>query len=312
MNCIIAVLLLTARDSMITDRLIIMSSFDPDFYGIYDPPYRNRFPPPALGSDIFMSDSTITSDGTYNVYYCSPTLEKDRIINIITHGLNPISYDDINYFGQDENSINSCKASITAEFEKYPQNNIFFIDSILDMKSCTLSNIVYLAHIGWLSILDHHNFNLKVSSNPIYRVKLHKDLKIVDMLSSNEIFMVYEHHKQYILAWSLGHLRVFFIGMNVREWILDSRIGNENINVKSVCYVLGEYNLQILPTRQHSGHSSLSKHRASPLSSRLAGFFGNSKNAIQRIKAKLSPYKLPTRTLGRNQDAVTARHSAPP
>ncbi|SZF02312.1 unnamed protein product [Blumeria hordei] len=245
MRCIFAVLYLRGLDSMMSNRLVVMSADDYASYGVYYPP-GDKFPTPGPNTGIIVTKNNPRESGTYNALYCSETLDTRSIVTTITAGLTPLPPDTLCPPEQNHPQAISCNNHIADLMNQPIPVKVFPLDEVLEGHKCTLSQIISLVQKGLIIPAGYYNYdmpnndNYDISSNynALFYLNTNRKVKVPEILMSREVFRA-KHGKYWqILAWSQGHLHIFYEDGSPRHWTKITKFGSEKKNAAKIIQIL--------------------------------------------------------------------------
>ncbi|CCU74917.1 CSEP0308 putative effector protein [Blumeria hordei DH14] len=313
MRCIFAVLYLRGLDSMMSNRLVVMSADDYASYGVYGPP-GDKFPTPGPNTGIILTKNNPREPGTYNALYCSETLDTKSIVTTITAGLTPLTPDTLCPPDPNDPQAISCNKHIADLVNQHIPIKLFSLSHVLEDHKCTLSQIITFVQKGLIMPTGSYNFDMPSNHNPLFYLATERKVKVSEILMSREVFRTKRGKYWHILAWSQGHLHLFHEDGNPKHWTKITKFGSEKENAAKIVEFLITFNLtnHYLKMTPEGENVHVSGKRLNKLQVHYSHF----KNRIgakydSRMLKKFSPDRLISNTISEtSQVEFNEPHSA--
>ncbi|CAD6504981.1 BgTH12-00480 [Blumeria graminis f. sp. triticale] len=242
MRCIFAVLYLRELDSMMSNRLVVMSADDYPSYGVYIPP-GDKFLVPTASSGITITENKPSHDGTYNALYCSNTLRTRQIVMAITVRLTPLPPYVLCPPDPSHTQAISCNDHITYMMNRPFPVKLFSLSEVLEGNKCTLSQVITLGQKGLILPSGYYAYDTPSNQEPMFYLATDRRVKVSEILMSKLVFKAMHQSRWHILAWSQGHLHLFREEANPKYWTKITKYGEEKENAVTIIEFLISYNL---------------------------------------------------------------------
>ncbi|SZF02868.1 unnamed protein product [Blumeria hordei] len=234
MQCVIAFLLLSAKDPENMDRLIV-TQFEANetSYGVYELTAGRNFPNPMLIDQPGVFWNPALESGTHILSYCSDSIQSQEIADRITSGMTDITPRAHLHWNQNLEAETECYRSLT--FVNYPElkihvNKMSKFPSRVKSK-CTNQVILNLAFSGIIAVDgDYRKYAPSKADQPVV-VTMDQPMKLRSLLLNGELIKgTKTAFGQEALAWYQGHLHLFKRNRNGNAWLPVTTIGQENYN----------------------------------------------------------------------------------
>ncbi|CAD6499231.1 BgTH12-04882 [Blumeria graminis f. sp. triticale] len=285
MNCIAAILLLTGRNSPMSDRMVI--SGGTEYNSIYDIIPVNsarRFLVPERKSGIFMTQNQGNQPGTYVAAYCSFELDALQIYHRIVDGTISLYSKAHIGFSNDAQLEKHCSDLTSKIHQMQPKRIPVHVSGLRYPRECTEIVLVSLAFQGMILLQGEYGLTSALATSDGLTIILDKPLEVKNFVLNGEFFILKTtESKEYALAWYQGHLHVFNKLIGTDFWYLTSNIGHEIRNGKFISELILENHPDIVSFQdQLLALSPSSRTISSTQESRLPKIFrGKGKHALQ-------------------------------
>ncbi|CCU82395.1 putative effector protein [Blumeria hordei DH14] len=214
MQCVIAFLLLSAKDPDNMDRLVV-TQFETNApsYGVYELTTGRTFPHPALINQPDVIWESEMENGTHIMSYCSESLQSHEIVDKITSGMTDITPRAHLHWNENLEAEMDCYRSL--KFVNDPEEK--FADNIISDGIIAVDG-VYIKYAP------------PKAEQPIV-VTLDKPIELRSLILNGELLEAKKTVSgQAALAWYQGHLHLFKRNRNSDAWMPVTTIGHENYN----------------------------------------------------------------------------------
>ncbi|CCU76070.1 putative effector protein [Blumeria hordei DH14] len=242
MQCVIAFLLLLAKDPQNMDRLIVTQfETNESSYGVYELTTGRTFPHPALINQPDVIWESEMENGTHIMSYCSDTLQSHEIVYRITSGMTDITSRAHLHWNENFNAESDCLESLKSVInpeEKIDVNIMSKFSSRVKSK-CTNQVILNLAFSGIIAVDGEYRKYAPPKADQPVVVTLDRPMKLKSLLLNGALIEGKETiFGQEALAWYQGHLHLFKRNRNSDAWLPATTIGHENYNGWLIAYFI--------------------------------------------------------------------------
>ncbi|SZF02870.1 unnamed protein product [Blumeria hordei] len=234
MKCVIAFLLLSAKDPENTDRLVV-THFETNqpSYGVYELTNGRNFPDPTLINQSGVIWNPTIKHGTNIMSYCSDSLQSHAIVDIITSGMTDITSRAHLHWNENSIAERDCLKLlnfVNGREENIDDNKMSKFPSKMKSK-CTNQVILNLAFSGIIAVDgDYRKYAPPKADQPVV-VTMDQPMKLRSLLLNGELIKgTKTAFGQEALAWYQGHLHLFKRNRNGNAWLPVTTIGHENYN----------------------------------------------------------------------------------
>ncbi|SZF02872.1 unnamed protein product [Blumeria hordei] len=234
MQCVIAFLLLSAKDPENTDRLVV-THFETNqpSYGVYELTNGRNFPDPTLINQSGVIWNPTIKYGTNIMSYCSNSLQSHAIVDIITSGMTDITSRAHLHWNENSTAERDCLKLlnfVNGREENIDDNKMSKFPSKMKSK-CTNQVILNLAFSGIIAVDgDYRKYAPPKADQPVV-VTMDKAMELRSLLLNGELIKgTKTTFGQEALAWYQGHLHLFKRNRNGKAWLPVTTIGQENYN----------------------------------------------------------------------------------
>ncbi|CAD6504910.1 BgTH12-00411 [Blumeria graminis f. sp. triticale] len=248
MNCLLAILFFTGKETPENDRLAVLSNSPKTMNYLYSPRGSPTFPEPPKDHDLYKTHSHIKGPGTYATVYCSPRLTSEEIRRLIWDKYTrPTSYiDQVSSWNSEEE--NQCFNTIYSIYRDSSSPTQIPIPSsnLIKSQKCTERVLGSIAFQGGFETIGIHQSPKNTYPYPRPTVTFDKPMEMSNMVQDGRFFnMVSREGSTYALAWYHGHIQLFQRLQGSEEWFPKTSIRNEPENGGLITNFLLKNNLQI-------------------------------------------------------------------
>ncbi|CCU76079.1 putative effector protein [Blumeria hordei DH14] len=234
MKCVIAFLLLSAKDPENIDRMIV-THFETNApsYGVYELTNGRNFPHPTIINQPGVIWNPAIENGTNIMSYCSNSLQSHEIVDKITSGMTDITSRAHLHWNENHGAEMDCCRSLifVNNLEEKIDDNIMSKFSPKMKSKCTNQVILNLAFSGIIAVDGEYRKYAPPKADQPVVVTLDQPMELRSLLLNGELIKGKETvFGQEALAWYQGHLHLFKRNIRRDAWLPVTTIGYESDN----------------------------------------------------------------------------------